>query len=268
MYNMVQVPFHGDTLLAVKDEQGQVWVALKRMCEALGIEHARQVSKLKAKRWAVVHLMYTTGPDGKNYETFCLNLDSVPMWLATIDTNRVAPDVAPKLERYQEECAKALRDHFFGSGAPRNPRTGPVPPLLADMVREQQADEHNVMWPSDFAEQMCKLYRKPYAGGQPQWMSGVYRRLYDFVAGYETMQEIKLRNPDPKFGKNHHQWFTPRARDAMSRNVGVIMTLAQQSATAGEFWSRIAFKYAKQPFQLGLGAYPSKPRRASPKAAE
>jgi hypothetical protein len=40
-------------------------------------------------------------------------------------------------------------------------------------------------------------------------MAGIYRRLYDFVAGYEAMREIKARNPIPRFGKNHHQWLTP-----------------------------------------------------------
>jgi hypothetical protein len=93
-------------------------------------------------------------------------------------------------------------------------------------------------------------------------MAGIYRRLYDFVAGYEAMREIKARNPIPRFGKNHHQWLTPPARDAMSRNVGVIMTLAEQSATAGEFWSRIAYKYASRPLQLGFETSQLRPKRS------
>lgn len=113
MNNMVQVPFHGDTLLAVKDEQGQVWVALKRMCEALGMAFEPQFTKLKNKRWAGITMIVTPDAKGVEQRTFCLNLDSVPMWLATIDTNRVAPDVASKLEQYQLECARVLRDHFF-----------------------------------------------------------------------------------------------------------------------------------------------------------
>jgi antirepressor protein len=43
-----------------------------------------------------------------------LHLDSMPMWLATVEPNRVAPDVRPKLVRYQNECAQVLHDHFFG----------------------------------------------------------------------------------------------------------------------------------------------------------
>jgi hypothetical protein len=121
MNNMVQVPFHGDTLLAVKDEQGQVWVALKRMCESLGLAYEAQFTKLKTKRWAGITMIVTPDAKGVGQRTFCLNLDSVPMWLATIDTNRVAPDVASKLEQYQLECASVLRDHFFiKSDAPPN----------------------------------------------------------------------------------------------------------------------------------------------------
>jgi hypothetical protein len=40
------------------------------------------------------------------------------MWLATIDTNRVAEHARAKLELYQNECAKVLHDHFFGRRQP------------------------------------------------------------------------------------------------------------------------------------------------------
>lgn len=132
------------------------------------------------------------------------------------------------------------------------PLLGPVPPLLREMVRQEQADEYGIMWPQDFAEHICKLYRKPYNGRQPRFMASIYRRLYDCVAGSPAMQEIKRRNPEPRYGRNHHQWFTPRARDAMSRQVGVITTLAKQSGTAGEFWNRVHYEYLSQPLQLGF----------------
>jgi hypothetical protein len=44
-----------------------------------------------------------------------LHLDSFPMWLATIESSRVAEHVRPKLVKYQKECARVLRDHFFGT---------------------------------------------------------------------------------------------------------------------------------------------------------
>lgn len=94
---------------------------MRRVCEALGVDNARQQSKLKQKPWAVVGFMSTTAADGKNYDTFCIDLDSLPMWLATIEPARVAEAVRPKLIAFQQEAARALRDYFFG-GAAINPR--------------------------------------------------------------------------------------------------------------------------------------------------
>jgi hypothetical protein len=108
------VSFDGDALQAVQHDDGRVYVVLKRACEALGIDDRSQREKLKEKPWAVGVLITSTGPDGKNYEAFCLDLDSLPMWLATIDAGRVAEHAREKLIRYQRECARALRDHFFG----------------------------------------------------------------------------------------------------------------------------------------------------------
>lgn len=108
MSNIVKVPFYGDEIEAVHDGQ-DVWVSVKRMCENVEIAYQSQHEKLKNKAWAVV-----TGPDGKNYEMLMLHLDSVPMWLATVEPSRVREDIRPKLVAYQKECARVLRDHFFG----------------------------------------------------------------------------------------------------------------------------------------------------------
>jgi hypothetical protein len=45
------------------------------------------------------------------------------MWLATIDTGRVAEHVRPLLVAYQKEAAQVLRDHFFGPSKPRRDET-------------------------------------------------------------------------------------------------------------------------------------------------
>jgi hypothetical protein len=91
-----------------------VWVSLRRCCEALGLDFATQFTKLKAKSWATIGLITTVAQDGKSRELTVIGLDSVPMWLATIDEGRVADEVKPKLVVYQKECVTVLRDHFFG----------------------------------------------------------------------------------------------------------------------------------------------------------
>lgn len=126
---LVHVPFRGDTLDATRAPDGRVWVSIRRVCEALGMAPQVQLRKLQDKPWAVVTMMVMTGPDGKRYETSCLDLDSLPMWLATIDTRRVKGAAREKLVVYQKECARVLRAYFLGDDP------DPVPPVAVSGTR-------------------------------------------------------------------------------------------------------------------------------------
>jgi hypothetical protein len=108
--------FHGDELSLVR-QGADLFVVVKRVCESLAIDESGQRQKLKSKAWAVTELISATGPDGKIYQSFAIHLDSLPMWLATIEPSRVSEAIRPKLERYQLECARVLRDHFLGTRA-------------------------------------------------------------------------------------------------------------------------------------------------------
>jgi hypothetical protein len=125
---MVKFGFHGDELDVIK-QGDKLWVSVRRVCEALGIRNHGQQEKLKEKPWACVQMICTHDASGRKQDLFCIDLDGLPMWLATIDTSRVAPEVQPKLVAYQREAAKALRDYFFG-GAAINPRMTDLELLL------------------------------------------------------------------------------------------------------------------------------------------
>lgn len=130
---IVRVPFQGDTLEALQDEGG-VWVAVRRVADVLGLDADTQAKKLRGKAWATTALKTVVAEDGKIRQAFCIHLDSVAMWLATIETSRVAESLRPKLERYQIECARVLRDHFLGRRGVANDeatyadRPPPLPP--------------------------------------------------------------------------------------------------------------------------------------------
>lgn len=135
---IVKVPFHGDELLAQQDERG-VWVMVKRVCESIGLTEQRQMEKIKSKPWATTTMMVVVAEDGKNREMMALHLDSLPMWLATIDAGRVAPEVRAKIERYQVECARVLRDHFFGAPPAPPPQEPSWVRTLMDRVTALEA---------------------------------------------------------------------------------------------------------------------------------
>lgn len=141
------IPFEGTTLEAVKVDE-TVWVSVRRMCDALGIDEEAQRQKLTNRErtpWATTFVTKAVADDGKLRDVFCLDLDSVPMWLATIDTSRVAEHVRPKIIVYQREAAKVLRAWFFGEAKPtaQLSRTEIARMLLEECERTERLEEAN-----------------------------------------------------------------------------------------------------------------------------
>lgn len=106
-------PFH-DTTLDVARDNGDLWVSIRRVCEGLAIAHQPQFAKLKGRPWARVTFIVTHDTSGRRQQAAMIHLDALPMWLATIEPSRVAEAARPRLELFQIECARVLRDHFFG----------------------------------------------------------------------------------------------------------------------------------------------------------
>lgn len=114
--SMKQVPFYGSSLEATKVGD-KVWVSVRRMCEGIGLDYSGQHQRLSdtsRSPWATTVIVPMYDTMGRVQNAFCLDLDSVPMWLATIDSNRVGVNVLEKVILFQREAANALRDHFFG----------------------------------------------------------------------------------------------------------------------------------------------------------
>lgn len=119
---LIKVQFHGDVLDATQDDNGTVWVSLRRCCENLTVDLDTQAKKLRAKPWAVVREMPTTGADGKTYSMLAVDLDTLPGWLFSIDARKVKEQLREKLARYQREAAKVLANHFLRK--PKEPGIG------------------------------------------------------------------------------------------------------------------------------------------------
>lgn len=98
-------------ILSTSDEQ---MVAIKPICDALGIDRKRQQDKIKEHPILSVvgGLSPLTGKDGKEYEMFCLPFKYVFGWLFTINPNNVDELARPNLIKFQEECYEALYRYF------------------------------------------------------------------------------------------------------------------------------------------------------------
>ena len=108
---------NGVEISAVADESGNIFVPVKPICQAIGIDHPAQVQRIKRHRKlsSVMVTITTTGADGKSYEMLALPLQYVYGWLFSIDLSMVAESALPTVEKYQDECYDVLYHHFTGS---------------------------------------------------------------------------------------------------------------------------------------------------------
>lgn len=115
-----EIPFHGQTILAQRQADGEVLVALKPICINLGIQYEAQYHRLQRTEWATMSIMDTVGADGKNRTMVAVDRQTFTMWLATIDTARIKnPQARTLIVSYQKEAAQALDAYFNEGGAIR-----------------------------------------------------------------------------------------------------------------------------------------------------
>lgn len=121
------VAFHGDEIVTFEVD-GERWVALRPVTEALGMSWSTQHRKLieDGSRFNCAH-MSTVGGDGKQRDMFCLPLHRFPAWLLTINPNKIPNEAKrAKVILYQEESFQALYDYWFKGAAIRPEAEGVV----------------------------------------------------------------------------------------------------------------------------------------------
>jgi hypothetical protein len=113
------VAFYDDMIRSWREPDGKVYVVIRDYCLALGVAPQTQIERLEMDEFYRPHLIHKVilvdrKPHGQmRVELAGLDLDYLPMALASISTNHVGGAVRPKLIRYKEECAKVLRDYWF-----------------------------------------------------------------------------------------------------------------------------------------------------------
>lgn len=116
MSEIVHIPFHGDDL-PVTLIGNRPHIVLKPAIEAVGLDYPTQYTKLQGRSWATVGQSPMVAEDGKNRVMVTVDVRTFLMLLATVDENRVAEEVRPKLIAYQSEVADAIEAYFTRGGA-------------------------------------------------------------------------------------------------------------------------------------------------------
>lgn len=131
----ITVPGTDRQIMATRID-GSPMVSLRHACEAIGIDVESQRKKLASKTWATAVLITAVAEDGRPREMTMIDRRTFTMWLATIDTSRVADTARPVVEAFQTEAADAL-DAYFHEGGAINPNANED--QLARLAQQAQA---------------------------------------------------------------------------------------------------------------------------------
>lgn len=160
------VPFHGHELITVKDG-GIVRVAMKPICEALGLDWKSQHSRIQRNPVLAPTMVMMTmvAGDNKQRDMLTLPISMLHGWLFGIEVSRVKEHLRPMLMDYQRECFMVL-DSYFRRGrvvSAAKPMTGTqiiaaqrhVQKLLADLKRERDQDNRRTL--HEMLDQACRM---------------------------------------------------------------------------------------------------------------
>lgn len=192
MSDLVEIPVPGSSVpMMATNVDGRPMVALRPMCEALGLDYSSQLAKLKTKSWATMGMITTVGADGKNREMVCIDRRTVGMWLATIDEGRVSDAARPNVIALQAEAADVL-DAYFSRGLAV--QTAPVNQydVLRAAIDQIEAAEREAKEAKAIA--LRTAARVDAIEGQHGWYSALaYSKIHGLDTSLEATNQLGRR---------------------------------------------------------------------------
>jgi hypothetical protein len=133
---LLTMNFHGDEVVTFEAD-GTRYVAMRRIVENLDMDWATQLRKLEGQpaKFNCGH-MPTVGADGRVREMLAMPVNKLPLWLATINPNKIKDaDKRAKIELYQERSAQALYEFWTKGVAIRDDLAGTVISMDPQVMR-------------------------------------------------------------------------------------------------------------------------------------
>lgn len=115
--NQKQITKINDIDIVAVEKDGETYLPIKPICEAIGIESEPQRIKIQDDEIlsSTATLSVAVGADGKDREMLCLPVRYIFGWLFTINPKNVKKEAREKALEYRRKCYDALYDHFSGS---------------------------------------------------------------------------------------------------------------------------------------------------------
>lgn len=111
IFPLSPVAFHGDTIYCIS-YQNQPYTAMKPIVENMGLAWQSQLQKLNAnkERWGITIIVIPSASGEQ--QTACMPVRKLPAYLASINPNKVRPELREKIIRYQNECDDVLWNYW------------------------------------------------------------------------------------------------------------------------------------------------------------
>lgn len=185
---LVAIDFHGDSILTCQ-HSGEPHVAMRRVVENLGLAWQSQLHKLRDQAGRFnCHDIVTVGADGKAREMLAMPVAKLPLWLATINPNKIPdPDKRAKVELYQAESAIVLHDYWTKGVAVRGDMDGMVTNLDPSVMRALGGMMKGIVQ-KQLAEIVPALVNERIMSGRLTVVEGVCAVEVVEMAGYRTGQ--------------------------------------------------------------------------------
>jgi len=153
----------GDEVLAARTETSEIYLPVKPICTALGVNWGTQFRKIKSdevllESTRTLRLQTRGGPQN----LVCMDVEAIPMWLAGIEPSRVRADLRDRLITYKRWVRQVVYEAFaretgietaLGAAQAMTPANPDMTSLahiahmaeaIATMARQQMAFESHV----------------------------------------------------------------------------------------------------------------------------
>lgn len=115
-----EITFYDDDLIAVRGDDGHIYVSVRHMCNALGLARQGQTRRIRddeilSEGYKGGNVLLPPSPDGRGggrQRTSLLRVDLIPLWLSGVRVKSAKKEIRPKLTKFKREAAKVLWEAF------------------------------------------------------------------------------------------------------------------------------------------------------------
>ena len=134
--SLVTLDFHGNSLVTFQHD-GEPFVAMRSVCEGMGLNWAGQHTKLSDQKDKFTCMdIHTHDTLGRKQVMLSMPVRKLPLWLASVNPNKIKDEEKrQRIVLYQEESAIALHDYWTQGVAIKGDLDGIVTGLSPEVAK-------------------------------------------------------------------------------------------------------------------------------------